>query len=38
MVLEVWFSACGSSVDGRVFGVDDLGGLFQPRDSLILKL
>ena len=28
--------ACGSSSDGRVVGLDDLVGPFQPCDSMIL--
>ena len=29
--------ACGSMGNGRVVGLDDLAGLFQPRDSMILR-
>ena len=27
--------ACGSKGSGRMVGLDDLGGLFQPCDSMI---
>ena len=33
---EIWFSACGSSGEGRMVGLDDLAGHFHPCDSMIL--
>lgn len=30
----IWFSACGSNADGRMVGLDDPGGPFQPCDSI----
>ena len=35
---KICFSACGSNGNGRTVGLDDLVGLFQPCDSMILWL
>ena len=35
---KIWFSACGSNGDGRMVGLDDLAGRFQPCDSMILYM